>query len=176
MIYRKKPVEGLLIHCSDSLYGNAKLINEWHIDRDFNMIGYHFVILNGLNNLPSVGSYDKSYDIERDGKIEFGRDTELAGAHCKGYNDTWLGLCLIGKHGFTYRQYQRLLNTIYMLRYTNKIPYFDRDNIGDVVKGHYEFNDHKTCPNIDMDWLRSLVIDFIDKKEREMLGEGDELG
>jgi len=36
----------VIIHCSDSSFGNAVLIDKWHRQRGFDNIGYHFVILN----------------------------------------------------------------------------------------------------------------------------------
>lgn len=52
-------------------------IRQWHKDRGFSDIGYHFV-------------------IRRDGTVETGRDIEKAGAHVKGHNKTTIGICLVG--------------------------------------------------------------------------------
>ena len=37
----------ITIHCSDSEWGNADVIDEWHKKRGWDGIGYHYVILNG---------------------------------------------------------------------------------------------------------------------------------
>ena len=52
-------------------------IRQWHLERDFSDIGYHFV-------------------IRRDGTIEEGRALDKVGAHCKGLNATSIGICLVG--------------------------------------------------------------------------------
>ena len=91
----------VIIHCSDSGFGNAVLIDSWHAERGFKTpagihIGYHYVILNG-----QTGAY--KHDSLFDGTIETGRpidddsDMELdeTGAHAFGYNNA-VGICLIG--------------------------------------------------------------------------------
>lgn len=95
----------VIIHCSDSSFGNACLIDSWHRERKFSMIGYHFVILNGW--LAS-----KKYHRFFNGSIETGRPLdddnqfekdELAAATL-GKNDC-VQICLIGKSGeFTIAQ------------------------------------------------------------------------
>lgn len=55
----------------------AKEIREWHHDRGFSDIGYHFV-------------------IRRDGTQEDGRSVEKPGAHVKGKNSDSIGICLVG--------------------------------------------------------------------------------
>jgi len=90
----------VIIHCSDSAFGNVALITKWHIvERGWSNIGYHYVILNGWLS-------PKKYHFQYDGHIETGRpldddsDMELdeIGAHAFGYNDR-IGICLIGKSG-----------------------------------------------------------------------------
>lgn len=149
----------IIVHCSDSTWGNAAVIDEWHKERGFNRkgkvnvalkhIGYHRVILNGRISAKS------SYDIRRDGFIECGRDLDEVGAHCLGMNDSSLGICLIGKSKFTELQMLALLNelafqcTKFNLR-ANK------------VMGHYEtgsgHEQGKTCPNLDMKSIRSKLM------------------
>jgi len=87
----------IILHCSDSSWGNAAEITKWHIDRKFNTIGYHYVVLNGWT---AQGYYDQDFD----GHIETGRNPETEGAHCLGHNDA-IGICLVGKSKlFTDRQ------------------------------------------------------------------------
>lgn len=108
----------IIVHCSDSGFGNAIQINEWHKQRGFSMIGYHFVILNG-NITP------KKHHALFDGTIETGRplDDDLdfefdeIGAHALGYNKKSIGICLIGKSGqFTENQLRNLKFIIKFLR------------------------------------------------------------
>lgn len=90
----------VIIHCSDSDWGNASVITKWHVvERGWDTIGYHYVILNGRL---SAFKFHFFYD----GQIETGRpldddgDMELdeRGAHAFGYNNS-IGICLIGLSG-----------------------------------------------------------------------------
>ncbi|KKP52078.1 MAG: hypothetical protein UR43_C0015G0014 [candidate division TM6 bacterium GW2011_GWF2_33_332] len=89
----------VIVHCSDSSWGNAAAITKWHLERGFETIAYHYVILNGRLSPFKM-------HMEYDGHIETGRpldddnDFELdeKGAHAFGYNMA-VGLCLIGLSG-----------------------------------------------------------------------------
>jgi hypothetical protein len=108
----------VIVHCSDSSFGNAALITKWHVvERKFETIGYHFVILNGR-----ISAYKRNAYF--DGHIETGRpldddkDLELdeAGAHAFGYNNS-VGICLIGLSGtFTPDQLRSLASLVKNLR------------------------------------------------------------
>ena len=100
-------IDRIIIHCSDSKFGNAIKIDEWHKFNKWEGCGYHYVICNGY-------TFDtEDYDSLMDGSVESGRSLAKAGAHCYGYNDTSIGICLIGKSGhFTPNQYQSLVDII----------------------------------------------------------------
>lgn len=108
----------VIIHCSDSSFGNASLITKWHVvERKFETIGYHYVILNGRISAYKTNGYF-------DGHIETGRaldddaDMELdeTGAHAFGYNNA-VGICLIGLSGtFTAAQLRALTHLVNLLR------------------------------------------------------------
>ena len=108
-----------IIHCSDSTFGDVSEIRKWHLARGFLDVGYHFV-------------------IRRDGEIEVGRTLDIVGAHCKGFNLDSIGTCLVGKNEFTKHQFKSLEKIHAMLKCL--FPKIE-------MKGHYEFNVHKTCPN-----------------------------
>ena len=92
----------VLIHCSASSWGNAVEIDKWHRDRGFDMIGYHYVILNGFIDAKQI------YSKIADGLIETGRRQNKKGAHTRGHNNK-VGICLIGNPGeFTQSQYDAL--------------------------------------------------------------------
>lgn len=96
----------VILHCSDSPFGDALLINEWHVERGWNMIGYHFVVLNGVRRSKNIKN-----DLD-DGKIEEGRPLSMQGAHCYGHNDS-VGICLIGNSAsFTVKQLTTLENEL----------------------------------------------------------------
>jgi len=105
----------IILHCSDSFFGNAAIITKWHVlpkpdGRGWSNIGYHYLVLNG--NL-SGKVFNKNYD----GHIETGRpldDDKIIepfeyGAHTRGMNYNSVGICLIGQSGiFTKKQLRSL--------------------------------------------------------------------
>ena len=132
-------IKQIIVHCSDSEFGNAEAINNWHKQRGWDGIGYHYVIMNGISE------WNSEYDRKTDGKIETGRQIERPGAHCEGSNYDSIGVCLIGKDAFTPLQIESLLTIIERAR----------ERFGKLaIYGHYEKSSGKkqgkTCPNIDM--------------------------
>ena len=70
----------IVIHCSavrPDQTSSAKKIDEWHKDRGFNGIGYHYV-------------------VRRNGEIEPGRPEWQIGAHCVNHNAHSIGVCYEG--------------------------------------------------------------------------------
>lgn len=108
----------IILHCSDSKFGNAALITKWHIlERGWQNCGYHYVICNGWLSLNKYHDYF-------DGRLESGRplddnafiDADEWGAHARGYNNS-VGICLIGKSGaFTEAQKLTLYNILLKLK------------------------------------------------------------
>lgn len=123
----------LIIHCSDSdqkAHDNPGVINEWHIQRGFKGIGYHFFV-------------DKS------GRVHPGRDESTIGAHTKGHNAQSIGICLSGRHEFTQEQFTALGKLC--LELTRKYGLDKKD-----ILGHCELDQTgKTCPNFDVHALVS---------------------
>ncbi len=75
-----RKINRIIIHCSATPEGKdytVQQIDQWHSQRGFRCIGYHFVIY-------------------RDGSVHEGRPIEQVGAHCKGYNANSIGICYIG--------------------------------------------------------------------------------
>lgn len=139
-----RDIKYLIVHCSDSSFGDASVINDWHLQNGWSGIGYHFVILNGYRS-----KYDKD---DSNGLIEEGRDLEKSGAHCIGYNDNSIGICLIGEKTFTYEQLVSLVGLLY--------EYMDKYNIPVAnILGHYETEkaNGKTCPNFNMNKIREIL-------------------
>jgi hypothetical protein len=107
----------IIIHHSDSAYGSAAIIDQWHRARGFDELGYHFVIGNGTNS--------------GDGQIEVGpRWTKQKwGAHDNAldnrYNIYGIGICLVGdfnKTRPTPRQMRSLVKLVAYLMETYNIP------------------------------------------------------
>lgn len=148
-------ISHIIIHCSDSEFGNAALIREWHLARGFKDIGYHLVVLNGWT---AKGIFNGNLN----GKVEHGRPIgdddiltgEEIGAHCLGYNQTSIGVCLIGKSRFTGEQRETARGLLYPLMYKYDIPL-------ENVLGHCETksgcDEGKTCPNMDMNEFRRRI-------------------
>ena len=70
----------IIVHCSATKEGmdyTVADIKKWHLARKFSDIGYHYVIY-------------------RDGSVHNGRDVNISGAHCEGYNSHSIGICYIG--------------------------------------------------------------------------------
>jgi hypothetical protein len=129
----------IILHCSDSNYGNAATITEWHLQRGFEHIGYHYVILNGW-------VYNNYYDELFNGQIETGRHTDKKGAHCKGHNDS-IGICLIGESGeFTPNQ----MYSLYLLLK-------NMEKKGPIYQ-HSDFDDKKSfCAGLDIDKIKKDI-------------------
>jgi len=142
-------INRIVIHCSDSEYGDATLIDRWHKARGWKGIGYHYVINNPYTTSRMLNDGTPAFD--RDGAVEHGRDIEEIGAHVHGYNKESIGICLIGKRVFTSRQFDALTDIVWGL--LDLYP-------GSIIQGHYELDPAKTCPNLDMDYLRELMNRF----------------
>lgn len=140
-----RQIKKLIIHCSASEFGDAKEIDRWHREKGWDCIGYHFVICNGFRTSKS------EYSTEVDGLIEPGRPVSMIGAHCKGQNADSIGICLIGVKDFTKTQMIKLDELL--KRLMKEYGLCPKD-----VFGHYEFEPHKTCPNLDMDLVRAGLI------------------
>lgn len=136
-------INEIIIHCSATPEGKhftAKDIDQWHKQRGFSGIGYHFVVL-------------------LDGTIEKGRPIEKVGAHVAGRNTGTIGICYIGgltkdgktpKDTRTPQQKQSLINLCKSL--ISNYPPIKR------ISGHNEYA-KKACPsfNVRKDPLGQLL-------------------
>ena len=121
----------LVVHCSDSEDGKSLTaldLHKMHLNFGWDGIGYHKI-------------------INRSGKIENGRPEYWVGAHVKGKNNISLGVCLIGRHKFTKKQFISLEKVLrkWKFLYPNA-----------KVVGHRDTgNTDKTCPNFDVEtWIK----------------------
>ncbi|MFA7175914.1 MAG: N-acetylmuramoyl-L-alanine amidase [Smithellaceae bacterium] len=136
----------IIVHCSDSEFGDAALIDAWHNARGWAGIGYHYVILNGII------AKGAPYDPALDGKVQVGRHLTEIGAHVQGHNADSVGICLIGKHHFTGNQLLRSLPDL--LTSLKDLPGITG---WQNIFGHCEFDRNKTCPNLDMNSVRRMM-------------------
>lgn len=127
-----RKIDKIIIHCSATQEGSdfhVSDIDRWHKQKGYKCVGYHYV-------------------ITLDGTIEKGRDEEMVGAHCKGYNTNSIGICYIGgldkdgkaKDTRTVQQKAAL----YLLLITLKLKYPDAK-----IYGHNEFA-NKACPSFNV--------------------------
>lgn len=72
-----RPIRKIIVHHSASPPVSLEKIDEWHKERGFNQVGYHFVIQAG-------------------GLVRLGRRPDVRGAHCKGHNSDSIGVCVVG--------------------------------------------------------------------------------
>jgi N-acetyl-anhydromuramyl-L-alanine amidase AmpD len=117
-----REIKRIVIHCSDSdqsAHDNVETIEQWHKERGFASIGYHFVITKK--------------------EIEQGRPIHVQGAHTKGYNDDSIGICVTGRRGFSVKQMDDLAKLVRIL----KMVYPSIEE----VRPHNYYNKEKTCPN-----------------------------
>jgi N-acetylmuramoyl-L-alanine amidase len=143
-----KKWRGIVIHCSDSSFGDNLIIDKWHKQNGWDGIGYNFVITNGKKTSKSV------YLRSTDGAIKSGRVLSKDGSHALDYNDTHIGICLIGVKEFTdlqFRALQMLLKELvdqYSIELENII-------------GHYQCTtaNGKTCPNFDVDVFKNKIFE-----------------
>lgn len=106
-------------------------IRFWNKRQGLSDIGYHYV-------------------IHLVGTVEEGRPWERAGAHCRGYNATSIGICYVGgldkngkpKDSRTQAQKTVILNLVTKLRARFSIP-------KSRINGHNEFA-NKACPCFDV--------------------------
>jgi hypothetical protein len=127
----------IILHCSDSAFGNAVMIDTWHTERGFKNqngihIGYHYVILNGqLTATKFHNAFDGSLETGRalDDDDQFEWDETAAATLGK---NNCVQICLIGKSGkFTSAQILSLMKLLVMLRaqyheiYVNQHSYYD---------------------------------------------------
>lgn len=127
-------VNQIIIHCAatkPSMDIGVNTIRKWHVEeRGWSDIGYHYI-------------------IRQDGTIEKGRDVNIAGAHARGHNASSIGICLVGgltednrpSNDFKLEQMISLRRLIVELKNKHAIT---------SLIGHNEVDDHKTCPNFDV--------------------------
>lgn len=142
----RKTTAFIAVHCSASkpdIKTDVKVIDRWHRQRGFLMIGYHYV-------------------IKTDGSIEKGRDEDAIGAHVEGYNAVSVGICMVGgvddngaagkpANNFSKEQFTALAGLLVSLK--AKYPTA-------VIQGHRDFPEvKKACPSFDVAaWLKTVSL------------------
>ena len=76
----KRTITEIIVHCTATAEGKDYTVDDirqWHKERGWSDIGYHYV-------------------IDRRGHILAGRDVDIIGAHCEGHNAHSIGVVYIG--------------------------------------------------------------------------------
>lgn len=135
----KRRINSIIVHCSATPEGRDYTVDQIkkdHKEQGWSDIGYHYVIY-------------------RDGSIHEGRNVDIIGAHCEGYNSNSIGICYIGglenkpnveykklkaKDTRTEAQKKALIDLLSKLK-----KYYPEAKI----YGHHDFNKGKDCPSFD---------------------------
>lgn len=146
----RETTDFLVVHCSATsatMDIGVREITQWHLQRGFDTVGYHYV-------------------IRRNGKLESGRRESAIGAHVKGHNAHSIGICLVGgvdaankpENNFSSAQFTSLEGLLKELqnRYPNARILGHRDLSPDKNgDGKITANEFiKACPSFDIgQWL-----------------------
>ena len=146
-----RKIRRIVVHCTDSRWGDVLDINAWHRARGFLKrvrnyflsIGYHFLILNGF-------SEPDEYFVFLDGSVQPGRPVRKVGAHVRGKNRDSIGVAFVGGK-ITPKQETVLVWVVRHLMLKHRLT--SRD-----VVGHCELDPKKPrCPGINMDDFRGKL-------------------
>lgn len=131
LIKSKRNIKEIIVHCTATPEGRPVTIKEitnWHKQRGFSTIGYHYVVM-------------------LDGSVQNGRDVNVSGAHCTNHNSISIGVCYVGgcdknmnaKDTRTDAQKRALLDLLKRLRTMYPAA---------KIYGHRDFA-NKACPSFD---------------------------
>lgn len=131
LIKSKRNIKEIIVHCTATPEGRPVTIKEitnWHKQRGFSTIGYHYVVM-------------------LDGSVQNGRDVNVSGAHCTNHNSISIGVCYVGgcdknmnaKDTRTDAQKRALLDLLKRLRTIYPTA---------KIYGHRDFA-NKECPSFD---------------------------
>ena len=130
----RRTINEIIIHCTATPEGRECSVDEirqWHKARGFTDIGYHYV-------------------IHLDGRIENGRDVDIAGAHCTGHNTNSIGVVYVGgctKDGKTPKDTRTLAQKAALISVLTELKQMYP---GAKIYGHRDFDKKgKACPSFD---------------------------
>lgn len=142
----RKETNAIFVHCSatkPSMDIGVREIRQWHKEKGWLDIGYHFV-------------------IRRDGTIEAGREQSAVGSHVQGHNSDSVGVCLVGgidakgnfEANFTPQQMGALALLLHELRGTYPKA---------VIRAHHDVAP-KACPSFNLSrWVQTGELVTSDK-------------
>ena len=128
----KRRIDEIIVHCSATREGQqvtVAQIRQWHLQRGFSDIGYHYVIY-------------------LDGSVHAGRHVDKSGAHCTGHNTHSIGVCYVGgcrSDGTTPKDTRTPMQKKALLELLKKLKAIYPKA---TIHGHREFA-NKACPSFD---------------------------
>lgn len=128
----KRNIKMIIVHCSATPEGKdftVSQIRQWHLQRGFSDIGYHYVIY-------------------RDGTVHTGRAESVSGAHCTGYNTISIGVCYIGGCGSDGRTPKDTRTVAQKAALIKLLKELKAKYPKATIHGHREFA-NKACPSFD---------------------------
>jgi peptidoglycan hydrolase-like protein with peptidoglycan-binding domain len=134
-----RSIDEIILHCTATPEGRAvsvEEIDQWHRDRKWSGIGYHFV-------------------VHLDGKVSDGRPVAKIGAHVLGHNSNSIGVVYVGgvdaegKAKDTRTDAQKVALTALIQDLDSRYNF-------KKLSGHYEYA-NKACPSFKVDEYRALL-------------------
>lgn len=125
---RRKLTDTIILHHIGGTDGevSAETIHQWHLDRGWSGIGYHFV-------------------VHKNGVIERGRPQEMVGAHCWHHNDASIGINLVGNFDMAEPTTAQLDSAALLMSQLSRY-YHIRPQ---AIQGHRDFNS-TLCPGANL--------------------------
>lgn len=126
----RRRIDKIILHCTATPEGvdyTVDQIRRWHIARNFNDIGYHFVIY-------------------RDGSVHKGRPVNIVGAHCTGQNTNSIGVVYVGGCATDGKTPKDTRTQAQITALREIVAKLQQEFPGATVHGHYEFA-NKACPS-----------------------------
>jgi len=161
-------IKKLILHCSASNWGDVEEIRKWHKARGWRDIGYHYVIQNRYHTYADWRLRNEKWEGGLAGIVQTGRAENVQGAHVKNHNENTLGICLIGYKYFDKEQFYSLIILCADLCKKYGLRISD-------IKGHYEYDKNKTCPNFNMDSFRNLMKISVSEMQTKSITTPDDI-
>lgn len=153
----------VIVHCSGCEYGHALMIEHEHTDKGRPSMGHHYVIMNGYPTRQHLPGGERAEGMRArilNGDIEIGRTLDAPDdpeawettGRAYGYKNDMISVCLVGAKTFTREQIISLVELVKLIQFQHHVP-------TSLVIGHSELpNAETTCPNLDMERVRELVV------------------
>lgn len=137
-----RDINKIILHCSatpEYRYVSVDTIRQWHLDRGWSDIGYHYV-------------------IELDGTVKEGRPVERQGAHVRGLNKNSIGICYVGgcDEDMKPKDTRTISQKISLERLIMELM---NANVNSTLHGHNEFSP-KACPSFDVQKEYKNIIGY----------------